>query len=84
MMACQEVMEACLVKMETNRDKMWSEVVNGEVLEEEAAVQAFGAVKKWQRGWHVAAGCCGKLKDWTQDNYGSQKKFAAACRGMTN
>jgi hypothetical protein len=80
MTACQEVMEAYPEKMETNPEEMQSEAVHEEVLKEEAAVKSFGAMKKWHRHRHLAAGRYRKPKERTQGNGGSQKKLAAAHR----
>jgi hypothetical protein len=54
-----------------------------EVPKEGAAVKSSGALKKRHGGWHLAAERCRKLKEWTKGICGSQRKLAAACKGMT-
>jgi hypothetical protein len=70
-------MEACLGKMEAT-EELESEAEHEEVPKEEAAVETFGALKKWYGDWHLAVRRCGQPKKWTKGNGGSQKKLATA------
>jgi hypothetical protein len=81
-MACQEVVEACLESMEQTSLEVESMAVYEEVFKEEAAVKTVGALKKWHRAQHLAIRCCGQLKKHTHGNGGSWKKLAATSRGM--
>jgi hypothetical protein len=48
-----------------------------------ATVKTDGALKNRHEDRHLAIGCHQKPKKQTQDNGGSRKKLAAACRRMT-
>jgi hypothetical protein len=56
--------------------------VHEEVHKEEALVKTLRALKERYGDWHVAVGCRRQLKKWTKGSSGSQKKSAAALRGM--
>jgi hypothetical protein len=84
MKADQEATEAYPEKMEANPKEMKSEVEHEEVAKEEAAVKPFRALKKRLEDWHVAVGCHGQLKKWTQVDGGSLKKLATARRRVTS
>jgi hypothetical protein len=57
-MVCQEAMKACLEKAkEPTSEKMKTKAENEDVPKEEAAVETFGAPKKWYRDWQLAAVC---------------------------
>jgi hypothetical protein len=82
MMACLGKTEA--MDLEANPEEMQSEAEHLEVPKEEAAVKSSGIPKKWHKGQNVAAGHHQKPKEQTQGSCGSQKKLAAAHRGMTH
>jgi hypothetical protein len=62
---------------------MKSLVEHEEVPKEESVLETFGALKKRPGDRHLAIGHHQKPKKRAQGNGGSQKKLAAACRGMT-
>jgi hypothetical protein len=84
MPACQEATEACLKGKEATSLEVESVMVQEEVPKEEAAVESFGALKKWHRDQCLAIGCHRELKKLTQGDGGSWKKLAITCRGMTH
>jgi hypothetical protein len=68
-------------EIEANPEETEPKVAH-QVLKKDAAVKPVGALK-WYRGWHLAAGCCLKPKEWTQDKDECRKKLPAARRRMT-
>lgn len=84
MMACQEVMEACLESKEPTSEEIESVMELEGVPKEEATMKHVRALKKWHGNWNLALGHLGQLKKWTQGNGGFWEKLAAACRGMTH
>jgi hypothetical protein len=54
-----------------------------EVPEKEAMVETIRAPEDWYGDWHLAVGRRWQPKKQTQDNGGSWKKLATACRWMT-
>jgi hypothetical protein len=83
-----EKVEACLGKteatnLEASPEETEFEVEREEVPKEEATVETFGALKKQYKDWHLVIRCRGQPKKWTQGSGGSQRKLAAACRGIT-
>jgi hypothetical protein len=56
------MLNAYLEKMEANPGEKKFVAEQQEVHKEEAAVNSFGALKKWHRGRHLAAECHRKLK----------------------
>jgi hypothetical protein len=58
--------------------------VHEEVAKEEAVVKTVTALKTRYRDQHLAVMHHGQPKKWTQGNGESQKKLAAAHRGMTH
>jgi hypothetical protein len=76
-------MEAYLEKMEANLEEMKSVAVHTEVPKEEAALKTVRALKERYGVWHLTVEHRRQPKKWTQGNGGSQKKLAAACKGMT-
>jgi hypothetical protein len=77
--ACREATEVCL----KSKEQISLEVEPEEVLKEEAAVENVRALKKRNGDRHLAVRRRGQPKERTQGSGGSQKKLAAACRGMT-
>jgi hypothetical protein len=76
-MACQEVMEACLEKMDAYLERKEPTPV------EVANVAAHPEIPNDQYGdWHLAVRCRRQPKKWAQDDGGSRKKLAAARRWM--
>jgi hypothetical protein len=59
-------LEANPEKMEPNPEMMQSEVEHWEVPTEEAAVKSSGTMKKWHKGWHLAAGQLRESKELTR------------------
>jgi hypothetical protein len=81
MMACQEVMEACLESKEPT--PMEVNVV-AEVPKEEVEVETIGALEDRYGDQHLAVGRRRQLKRWTQGNGGSRKKLVTTCIRMTH
>jgi hypothetical protein len=79
----QEATEACLESKKPTSVEMESEAEHEEVLKEEAAVEAYGALKERYGDRHLAVGRRQQLKKRSQGDGGSRKKLAAARRGMT-
>jgi hypothetical protein len=69
-------------KVPTSED-MEPGVEHLEAPKEHAAVKPVGGLRKWHRGWNLAPECHHKPGEWTQGNFGSRRKLATACRGMT-
>jgi hypothetical protein len=69
--------------IETNPEEMKFVVAHEEVPKGEASVKTARTLKEWYRDQHLAVGHRRHLKEWTQDDSGSQKKLAAH-RGMTH
>jgi hypothetical protein len=69
--------------LETNPEKMQSEVEHREVPMEEAAVKSSETMKKRHRGRHLAAGRRGEPKELARGDCGSRRKLAAACRKVS-
>jgi hypothetical protein len=63
---------------------MKSVMVHEEVPKEHATVKHVRRLRKQHRGENLASERYQKLKEQTWGNCGSQKKLAAACRGMTH
>jgi hypothetical protein len=63
---------------------MQSEVKHREVTKDDAVVKPVGKRKKRHRGRHLAAGRHGKPKRLTRGDFVSRRKFAAACRKVSD
>jgi hypothetical protein len=63
--------------------EMESEPAHQEVPKQEASVKSFGALKKRHGDWRLSVGRSKKLKERTQENGGSRREMANACRGTT-
>jgi hypothetical protein len=74
-----EKMEARLGKIEATS----LEAEHKEIPKEEAAVETFGTLKEQYEDQHLAVRRHSQPKKRTQGSGGSQKKLAAAYRGMT-
>jgi hypothetical protein len=70
-------------KREAIPEEIESESEHQEVPKEEAAVKSFGALKKQHGDRNLSVGRRQKPKERTQDNGGSRRKLAAACRRTT-
>jgi hypothetical protein len=86
--AHHERMMACLGKtaatdLKTNAEEMESESEHREVPQEVAAVKSSGTMKNRHRDRHLAARRCGKPKELTRGDCGSQRTLAAACRKVS-
>jgi hypothetical protein len=53
-----EEAEACVRKLEANREKSEAVVQYQEVPNEKAAVENIGALEDWSWDWHLAVSCC--------------------------
>jgi hypothetical protein len=82
--ADREATEVNPEKMETCPEIMQSTEEHLEVPKEGVALKSSGTVKKWHRGQNLAAGCCGKPKELTRGDCGSQRKLAATCRKVSH
>jgi hypothetical protein len=80
MMACQDAMEANLVKTEPREEMMQSTEEHQVVPREDAIVIPVRGRKRRHRGQKEAAGRRGEPKELTRGDRGSRKKLAAACR----
>jgi hypothetical protein len=78
----REERTACQKAMEANPEMMQFAGEHQEVLKEEAALRASGALKKRHKGRNVVADRSQKPKERTQENYGCRKNLTVAGRRM--
>jgi hypothetical protein len=81
--ACQEVTEDNPEKTDPNQEMMQFVAEDLKAPMEEATVKSSGTMKKWNRGWHLAAGRHRGPKEMTRGDCESQRRLAAACRKVS-